>query len=126
MVLLTVFASMAVLLAAVGLYGLMAYSVQQRTQEIGIRMAIGAGPSDVLSMILAQGMRVALIGVSFGLVAAFALAQFMVGFIYGVEPWDPVAFASVAALLTAVALVATYLPALRATRLNPVDSLRCA
>jgi len=126
MVLLTVFASMAVLLAAVGLYGLMAYSVQQRTQEIGIRMAIGAGPSDVLRMILAQGMRVALIGVSFGLVAAFALAQFMVGFIYGVEPWDPVAFASVAALLTAVALVATYLPALRATRLNPVDSLRCA
>jgi len=126
MVLLTVFASMAVLLAAVGLYGLMTYSVQQRTQEIGIRMAIGAGPSDVLSMILAQGMRVALIGVSLGLVAAFVLAQFMVGFIYGVEPWDPVAFASVAALLTAVALVATYLPALRATRLNPVDSLRCA
>ena len=126
MVLLTVFASMAVLLAAVGLYGLMAYSVQQRTQEIGIRMAIGARPSDVLNMILAQGMRVALIGVSFGLLAAFALAQFMVGFIYGVEPWDPVAFASVAALLTAVALVATYLSALRATRLNPVDSLRCA
>ena len=125
MVLLTVFASMAVLLAAVGLYGLMAYSVQQRTQEIGIRMAIGAGPSDVLNMILAQGMRVALIGVSFGLVAAFALAQFMVGFIYGVEPWDPVAFASVAALLSAVAFVATYLPALCGTRLNPVDSLRC-
>src|SRR5207247_8729092 len=96
---------MAVLLAAVCLYGLMAYSVQQRTQELGIRMAIGAGPSDVLRMILAQGMRVALIAVSFGLVAAFALAQFMVGFIYGGEPWDPVSVASLAALPSAVARV---------------------
>jgi predicted permease len=125
MMLLTVFAGIALLLAAVGLYGLMAFSVQQRTQEIGIRMALGAGPEDVRNLVVLQGMRLALLGISIGIPAALALTRVMVSMIFGIRTWDPAVFAAVAVLLSAVALFATYVPSLRATRVDPVDALRC-
>jgi putative ABC transport system permease protein len=109
----------------VGLYGLMAYSVQQRTQEIGIRMALGAGPEDVRNLVVLQGMRLALLGISIGIPTALALTRVMVSMIFGIRTWDPAVFAAVALLLTAVALFATYVPSLRATRVDPVDALRC-
>jgi predicted permease len=124
MTLLVIFAGVALLLAAIGIYGLMAYSVQLRTQEIGIRMALGAGPQDVRSMVVKQGMRLALIGVFLGVAAALALTRLMSSLLYGVKPWDPIAIASVAALLSAVALLATYFPALRASRVDPMIALR--
>src|SRR5258708_3668146 len=124
MTLLTVFAGIALLLAAVGLYGLMAYSVQQRTQEIGIRMALGADHSDVRNMVVAQGMRLALLGILIGIPAALALTRVMTSMIFGIETWDPAVFGVVAILLSAVTFFATYVPSLRATRVNPVDALR--
>ncbi|MBZ5623406.1 MAG: ABC transporter permease [Acidobacteriia bacterium] len=125
MLLLSVFAAIALLLAAVGLYGLMAYSVQQRTQEIGIRMALGAGPEDVRNLVVMQGMRLALLGILIGIPTALALTRVMVSMIFGIRTWDPAVFAVVAVLLSAVALFATYVPSLRATRVDPVDALRC-
>ena len=125
MMLLTVFAGIALLLAAVGLYGLMAYSVQQRTQEIGIRMALGAGPEDVRNLVVLQGMRLALLGISIGIPTALALTRVMVSMIFGIRTWDPAVFAAVALLLSAVALFATYVPSLRATRVDPMGALRC-
>jgi len=122
--LLTVFAAIALFLAAVGLYGLMAFSVQQRTQEIGIRMALGAGPDDVRWMVMVQGMRLAILGILIGIPAALALTRVMIGTIFGIRTWDPAALALVALLLGAVALLATWLPSLRATRVNPLDALR--
>jgi putative ABC transport system permease protein len=122
--LLTVFAGAALLLAAVGLYGLMTYSVQQRTQEIGIRMALGAGPRDVRNMVVWQGMRLALIGISIGIPTALALTRLMVGMIFGIRTWDPTVFIAVVALMGAVALLAAYVPSVRATRVDPVESLR--
>jgi predicted permease len=124
MTLLVIFAGVALLLAAIGIYGLMAYSVQLRTQEIGIRMALGAGPQDVRSMVVKQGMRLALFGVFLGVAAALALTRLMASLLYGVKPWDPIAIASVAVLLCAVALLATYFPALRASRVDPMIALR--
>lgn len=121
---LSVFAVIALLLAAVGLYGLLAYSVQQRTQEIGIRMALGAGPGDVRNMVVSQGMRLVLAGILTGIPAALALARITVSMIFGIQTWDPLVLAAVAGLLTLVALSATYLPTLRATRVNPADALR--
>src|SRR4029077_4202157 len=106
--LLGIFAGVALLLAAVGIYGLMAYSVQQRTQEIGIRMALGAGPQNVRKMIVWQGMQLAIIGVVIGIAAGLGLTRFMAGLIFGVKTWDPVAFISVSLLLSAVCLLATY------------------
>jgi putative ABC transport system permease protein len=122
--LLTVFAGLALVLASFGLYGLLAYSVQQRTQEIGIRMALGAGPHDVRSMVVFQGMRLALLGIAVGIPAALGLTRITMSIIFGIQTWDPAVVAGVAVLLGCVALVATYLPALRATRVNPADALR--
>ena len=124
MTLLVIFAGVALLLAAIGIYGLMAYSVQLRTQEIGIRMALGAVPQTVRKMIVVQGMRLALIGVFLGVGASLALTRLMASLLYGVKPWDPVAIVSVAVLLSAVALLATYFPARRASRVDPMIALR--
>jgi putative ABC transport system permease protein len=122
--LLSIFAGIALVLAIVGIYGVMSYSVTQRTHEIGIRMAIGAQPRDVFRMILGQGMILALIGVALGLIGAFALTRLMATMLFGIEPTDPTTFAAIAVLLTAVALVACYIPGRRATRVNPLESLR--
>jgi ABC-type antimicrobial peptide transport system permease subunit len=125
MTLLTVFGCTALLLAAIGIYGLMAYSVQQRTQELGIRIALGAAPGDVRNAIVVQGMRLALAGVMIGEAAAFGLTRFLANFLFGVKTWDPVVFTTVPVLLSSVALLAVWLPALRATRIDPVTALRC-
>ena len=111
-------------LAATGIYGLMAYSVQQRTQEIGIRMALGAATGDVRNMMISQGMRLALMGAAIGIVVAFGLARFVASFLFGVKTWDPIVFIAVPILLSAVALFAVWLPARRASRIDPIDALR--
>src|ERR1700722_16555267 len=122
--LLSIFAGLALLLAAIGIYGLMTYSVQQRTQEIGIRMALGASPGSVRKMVVLQGMRLAAVGVVIGVAAALALTRFMAGLIYGVKTWDPVVFVTIAALLGTVSWLATYIPARRASRVDPMVALR--
>lgn len=124
MMLLTIFASIALLLAAIGIYGLMAYSVQQRTREIGVRMVLGAGPHEVRNMVVLEGMRLVFIGVVVGVASGLALARLMVSLLYGVKTWDPIVFTSVTILLSAVALIATYVPARRATRIDPIEALR--
>ncbi len=124
MTLLNVFAGVALLLAAIGIYGLMAYSVEQRTQEIGIRLALGAGPRDVRNMVVKQGMVLALIGMFIGVGAALALTRYIASMLYGVKTWDPIVFVSVTVLLSFVALVATYIPARRASHVDPMVSLR--
>jgi ABC-type antimicrobial peptide transport system permease subunit len=121
---LTFFAGSALLLAAIGIYGLMAYSVQQRTQEIGIRMALGAEVPTVRNMILRQGMSVALIGVAVGVALAFWLTRLIEAFLFGVSTRDPAVFVVVPLVLSAVALTAVWLPARRAARVDPVVALR--
>jgi len=123
--LLGVFAALAVLLAVVGIYGLMSYSVSQREHEIGLRMALGAAPRQVLAMVVTRGLVLAASGASLGVLAAFGFTRLLRGLLFGgITPTDPLIFAGVPALLIAVAAVASYLPALRATRIDPVAALR--
>jgi putative ABC transport system permease protein len=124
MLLMSVFGIAALFLAGIGVYGLMAYSVQQRTQEIGIRMALGAEASHVRRMVVFQGMTFSFIGVAVGTVAAFALARLISKFLYGVQPWDPAVFVTVPVLLTVMAFLAVVIPAVRATRIDPMAALR--
>ena len=119
-----VFALVALALAAVGVYGVMAYSVRERTQEIGIRMALGATATSVARLVLGQALRLVSIGVAIGLVAAAALTRLLERLLYDVEPLDPWTFAGTAAILLVVATVASYVPARRGMRMAPSDVLR--
>jgi predicted permease len=122
--LLGAFAAIALALAAVGIYGVLAYLVSQRTQEIGIRLAIGAARSQVMSMIMQQGMTLAIVGIAVGVTAAFLLTRLMQSLLYEVKPGDPMTFIVVPAVLLVVSLVASYLPAWRATKVSPLIALR--
>ncbi len=125
MLLLGLFAGLALLLAAVGIYGVMSYSVTQRRREIGIRMALGAQKSDVLGMILRQGLRLTVIGVAIGIAGALGLTRLMASLLFGVSATDPATFAAITIILAAVALLASYIPALRSMKVDPVIALRC-
>jgi putative ABC transport system permease protein len=124
MLLLTVFGASALLMAAIGIYGLMAYSVQQRTQELGVRMALGAQAANLRNMVIRQGMLLAAIGLLIGIGGAFWLTKFLTGLLFGVKTWDPLAFILTPILLSAVALLAVWLPARKATRVDPMSALR--
>jgi ABC-type antimicrobial peptide transport system permease subunit len=122
--LLAIFACGALLLAALGLYGVMSYIVSQRTREFGLRIALGAQPRDVLRMVLGYGLRLTLAGLGCGLIVALVSAQLMRGLLFGVKPTDPATFVATALLLGGTALLASYLPALKATRVDPMIALR--
>jgi ABC-type antimicrobial peptide transport system permease subunit len=124
LVMLAVAGGMALLLGIVGLYGVIAYSVSQRRQEIGIRIALGAGKSDVLKMVISQGIKLVLIGVAIGLAGALGLRRLLSGLLYGVKPGDPLTLVAVSALLIAVALLASYIPARQAAKVDPMVAIR--
>jgi predicted permease len=124
MLLMSVFGGAALLLAAIGIYGLMAYSVQQRTQEIGIRVAMGAEAGRVRTMVIRQGMVLVVVGLVVGLLAAYFLANVLASALFEVEPRDPVVFVTVVGMLTAIALAAVTIPAIRASRVDPIEALR--
>jgi putative ABC transport system permease protein len=124
LVLLGVFAGAALLLAAVGIYGVMSYSVSQRTHEMGIRLALGAPQTEILKLILGRGAKLALLGVATGILAATALTRLMSSLLFGVSPSDPATLAAVAVLLMLVAMAACYIPARRAMRVDPMIALR--
>jgi putative ABC transport system permease protein len=124
MTLMTVFAGLALALASVGIYGVISYSVSQRTHEVGVRMALGATRGIVLQMIVRQGLRLTLIGTAIGLLGALGLTRILKSMLFGVKPTDPVAFVAVSTLLAALALLASYIPARRATKVDPMVALR--
>jgi predicted permease len=122
--LLALFAGAALLLGAIGTYGVLSYSVSQRTHEMGVRMALGAGTPEILQLVLGGSSRLIAVGTAIGLAAAFGFSRFMGGILYGVSPKDPLTFASVTLLLVAVAVAACYIPARRATKVDPIIALR--
>ena len=122
--LLAIFSGLALVLAAIGLYGVIAYSVARRTQEIGLRMAVGAGMRDIFALIVRQGMTLALIGAAIGVGAAIGLTRFLASLLYGVRAIDPISLSIVPMVLLAVAFIACAVPALTATRVNPLRALR--
>jgi putative ABC transport system permease protein len=124
LVLLATFAAVALVLAAVGIYGVISYAVSRRTHEIGVRMALGATPRNVVRLIIGQGMRVVMAGVVAGLIGALLVTRLMTNVVYGVRVTDPLTYGAVALLLTVVALLASYIPARRATRIDPLTSMR--
>jgi len=124
MILFGLFASLALVLAALGIYGVMSYSVTERTHEIGVRMSLGAGRLNVLGVVLVQGFRLTAFGVGLGIVAAIFLSRTLETLLFGVERLDPVTFATVPLLAAFVALTACYIPAVRATRVDPISTLR--
>jgi ABC-type antimicrobial peptide transport system permease subunit len=123
-VLLAIFAGLALALAAIGTYGILSYSVSERTKEIGIHMALGATRGSVLGMVLGQGMRLTIVGLLAGLVASFGLTRLLQAQLFNVKPTDPLTLSAVALFIAAVALVACYVPARRATRVDPMVMLR--
>jgi len=124
LMLLGLFAATALLLAVAGLYGVMAYSVARRTAELGTRIALGATPGNVLRLVLRQGLVTALIGVAIGVAGAIVVTRTLRSFLFGLSPTDPVTFAAVALLLILVALLACYVPARRAAKVDPMEALR--
>jgi predicted permease len=122
--LMSIFAGSALLLAAIGIYGLMAYVVEQRTQELGIRLALGAEVGQLKNSVLVQGMKLAIVGIILGVSFSFSLTQFITAYLYQVKPWDPAVFVGVPVLLAVVAMLAIWIPARRASRINPIDALR--
>jgi ABC-type antimicrobial peptide transport system permease subunit len=125
LILLASLAALALLLAAVGIYGVISYAVRQRTHELGIRMALGASVRDVLTLILRQGLMLTMTGIGLGLLAALALTRWMESLLFGVRPADALTFGVIAVALLLVALLACYLPARRATKVDPMMALRC-
>jgi putative ABC transport system permease protein len=123
-ILIDLFAALALVLSVVGIYGVTAYAVTQRTREIGVRMALGAGRGDVVGMVVGHGGRLALAGVAIGVVAALALTRLMSGLLYEIAPWDPLTFIVVSVFLLVAALVASWLPARRAAKVDPMVALR--
>jgi putative ABC transport system permease protein len=123
-VLMVCFAALALALTCVGIYGVASYSVSQRVQEIGVRIALGAKPGSVVALVVRQGVRPAVIGLLVGVVLALGLSRILTKLLFGVGPRDPLSFAAVAAVLLGVAIVASYLPARRAARVDPASALR--
>jgi ABC-type antimicrobial peptide transport system permease subunit len=119
-----IFAAIALLLSAVGMYGVLSYSVSRRTHEIGIRLALGAGRSEVLKLVIGQGFKLIMMGVGISILGALALTRFLSNLLYGVKPTDPLTYVAVSLILTVVALLASYIPARRAMRVDPMVALQ--